>query len=308
LSPRQWSLLVLLSLIWGGSFLFVAIGVKELPPVTIVLARVAIGAMILVPMVILLGHALPNNVKAWRAYAVMAVLNNAVPFTLIVWSQQHITAGLASVLNATAPLWSVLLFHLFAIEAMTLNRVIGILIGVVGVVVLVGPEALGGNGLVALGMFGMLVATLFYGLSGVWARRFKGTPPIVSAAAQLACATVMLLPAALLIEQPWTLPVPSTAAIVSMIGLGALSTAFAYVIFFHLMMTAGPSNAMLVTLIIPISAVVLGHLVLGEPIHLRHIAGGVVIGVALLVIDGRLFARQSAAHQTTDGSPRKSPS
>lgn len=289
MSLRQWTLLTLLSLIWGSSFLYVAIGLRELPPLTIVLSRVALGAAILLPLVLALGHTMPRTARGWRDYMTMAVLNNVLPFSLIVWSQQHITAGLASVLNATVPLWAVLMAHGFGTERITANRLAGVLIGIAGVAVLVGPEALGGNRIGTLGMLGMLAASLCYGLSSVWARRFKTTPPMVSAASQLTCSTVMLLPLTLVIEQPWLLPAPSTTAIASMLALGILATALAYVIFFHIMSVSGTSNAMLVTLLVPVSAVFLGHVVLFEPLHLRHIGGGLVIGAALLVIDGRLL-------------------
>jgi drug/metabolite transporter (DMT)-like permease len=252
---------------------------------------VSIGAAILVPLALSLGHSVPRTRREWRDYAVMAILNNVVPFTIIVWAQQHITAGLASVLNATVPLWAVLLNQAFGTERLTANRLAGVLIGVAGVTVLVGPEALAGNRVGLLGMLGMLFAAVCYGLSSVWARRFKGVPPMVSAGSQLTCATVMLLPLSLLFDQPWTLPEPSLAAIASLVGLGAAATAFAYVIFFHIMTVSGTSNAMLVTLLIPISAVAMGHFALGEAILARHILGGLVIGVALLVIDGRALPR-----------------
>lgn len=290
MSRSQWFLLICLSVIWGGSFLFVAVAVRELPPLTIVFVRVLIAAAILVPLTAVIGYALPRTVTGWRDYAVMAVLNNVLPFTLIVWGQQFITTGLASVLNATVPLWAVFLAHIFATEDITKQRLAGVVTGIAGVAVLVGPEALGGNRAGVLGMLAMLAATLCYGLSSVWARRFKGTPPIVSAASQLTCSTVILLPLAGFFDQLWGLAIPSTPALVSLIGLGVLSTALAYVMLFHIMTVSGPSNAMLVTLHIPVSAVLLGHVVLAEPLLLRHIAGGIVIGIALLVIDGRVIA------------------
>lgn len=288
MSPGQWLLLAFLSLIWGGTFLFNAVSVKELPPITIVLARVFIGGALLIPVTYALGAGLPRSTARWRDYTVMALLNNVIPFTLIVWSQQYITSGLASVLNATTPMWSVVLAHAFATEPLTKSRLAGVSIGVAGVAVLIGPDALGGNRDAAIGMACSLVATLCYGLSSVWARRFKGVPPTASAAAQLICSTVLLLPAALLIDRPWLLALPSTPALLSLIGLGALGTALAYVIIFHIMTVSGPSNAMLVTLLIPVSAVVIGHLVLDEPALARHIAGGLVIAAALVLIDGRL--------------------
>jgi len=286
-SRSQWALLAILSLIWGGSFLFVAVAVRELPPFTIVLVRVALAAAVLMPMVLAIGHRLPATASTWRSYAVMAIINNVLPFSLIVWSQQHVTTGLASVLNATVPLWSVVLAYTLGAELTSPNRLIGMLVGIVGVAILVGPEAFGGNTQGVLGMIGMLAAAFCYGVSGVWAKRFKGTPPIVSAAVQLTCATAMMIPLAALVDHPWKLPMPSTAALSALIALGVLATALAYVVFFHIMTVSGPSNAMLVTLLIPLSAAILGHVVLGEAILARHLVGGIVIGAALLTIDGR---------------------
>jgi len=287
-SRSQWALLAILSLIWGGSFLFVAVAVRELPPFTIVLVRVALAAAVLMPMVLAIGHRLPATASTWRSYAVMAIINNVLPFSLIVWSQQHVTTGLASVLNATVPLWSVVLAYTLGAELTSPNRLIGMLVGIVGVAILVGPEAFGGNTQGVLGMIGMLAAAFCYGVSGVWAKRFKGTPPIVSAAVQLTCATAMMIPLAALVDHPWKLPMPSTAALSALIALGVLATALAYVVFFHIMTVSGPSNAMLVTLLIPLSAAILGHVVLGEAILARHLVGGIVIGAALLTIDGRV--------------------
>ncbi|MFZ4806195.1 MAG: DMT family transporter [Hyphomicrobiaceae bacterium] len=288
MSRSQWVLLALLSLIWGGSFLFVTVAVRELPTFTIVLVRVALAAAVLLPVVVAIGHRLPATATAWRSYAVMAILNNVLPFSLIVWSQQHITTGLASVLNATVPLWSVVLAYALGTEPLSPNRLVGVLVGIAGVAILVGPEALGGNSQGVLGMIGMLGAAFCYGVSGVWAKRFKGTPPIVSAAVQLTCATAMMVPVAALIDHPWALAMPSQAAVLALIGLGVLATALAYVMFFHIMTVSGPSNAMLVTLLIPLSAAIFGHLVLDEEILARHIVGGIVIGAALITIDGRV--------------------
>lgn len=289
MSLTQWLLLIFLSLLWGGSFLFVGMAVHELPPLTLVFARVGLAAIVLIPVLYAIGLRLPSGLRAWRPFLVMSFLNNIVPFLLIVRGQKEIASGLASVLNATTPLFAVVLAHLFTHdEKMTLPRLAGVLTGIAGVAILVGPEALLGNAASLLGMTLMLGAAFSYGVSGLWGRRFKGTPPLVTAASQLTCSTVVLLPLTLAIDQPWLLPAPGTAAIAAIIGLAVLSTALAYIVFFRIMAVSGPTNTMLVTLLIPVSAIAFGTLILGEVLLLRHIAGALIIATALLILDGRV--------------------
>lgn len=295
MSLSQWMLLVALSVLWGGSFLFVGIAVQELPSLTLVLARVAIAALLLAPALFAMGLRLPDRLAAWRPFAIMAVLNNIIPFTLIVVGQREIASGLASVLNATTPLF-VLLAGRVADRDQKLapNKVIGVLLGIAGVAVLVGPEAMFGRASSLFGMLLCLGAALSYGIAGIWGRRLRDTPPLVSATTQLVCSTLALAPLALLIDQPWMLPMPSRATLLAVLGLAALSTSLAYVIFYRILAVSGPQNAMLVTLLIPISGIWLGASVLGETVLARHLAGAVVIGLSLLVIDGRLFSRRAA--------------
>lgn len=289
---NQWLLLVFLSLLWGGSFLFIGMAVHELPLLTLVLARVGLAAIILVPVVYAVGLRLPASLRAWRPFMAMAFLNNIIPFLLIVRGQREIASGLASVLNATTPLFAVVLAHVFTSdERLTLPRLAGVLIGIAGVAVLVGPEALFGSPASLFGMILVLGAALSYGLSGLWGRRFKSTPPLVTAASQLTCSTLVLLPLALAIDRPWQLAAPSGPAIAAVIGLAVLSTALAYIVFFRVMAVSGPTNTMLVTLLIPVSAIAFGTLILGEVLLPRHIAGALVIGAALVVLDGRVLTR-----------------
>lgn len=285
----QWGLLAILSVLWGGSFLFVGIAVQELPALTIVLCRVALAAAILTPFVFALGHRLPSTLSAWWPFFVMALLNNVVPFTAIVFGQTQIASGLASVLNATTPVFAVLLAHLLTDDKMSWNKIAGVLIGVGGVAILMGPAVLGSDKSSLLGMGLILVGALSYGCAGVWGRRLRATPPLVSASAQLICSSLVMAAIAGLVDRPWALPVPSARTICAMIALAALATALAYAIFFRILSVSGPANVMLVTLLIPISGIALGALVLGETVLPRHIIGAAVIASGLLVIDGRLF-------------------
>jgi drug/metabolite transporter (DMT)-like permease len=294
MSASQWLLLGFLSVLWGGSFFFVAVALGELPPLTLVAARVAIAAAILAALIAALGPRWPGRASEWSAFAVMALFNNVIPFTLIAHGQQQITSGLASVLNATTPLSSVLLAHvLTADEKLTPNRLAGVLLGIAGVTVLVGPEAIAGRSASVLGMLCVLGATLSYALSGLWGRRFKDTPPAVAAACQLVCSSLFIVPLALVLDRPWHLQTPSAPVIVAVLGLAALSTSLAYVVFFRILAVSGATNVMLVTLLVPVNAILLGTALLGEEFTLRHCLGAVLIAAALITIDGRMLRQFS---------------
>lgn len=295
----DWSLLVALSILWGGSFFFVGIAVRELPPLTIVAMRVALAALALGGLLRILGLPMPRDRRTWIAFFGMGALNNLVPFCLIVWGQTQIASGVASVLNATTPLFGVMVAHVLTRdEKMTGNRLAGVLVGFAGVAVMIGPSALDGlvgagpgNGL--LPQLAVLGAALSYSFAGIFGRRFKnmGVSPLVTATGQVTASTLMLVPAALLADRPWILPMPSAAAWGAIIGIALLSTALAYVIFFRVLASAGATNLMLVTFLIPVSAILLGGLFLGERLAVRHGVGMALIACGLAAIDGRLFAR-----------------
>jgi drug/metabolite transporter (DMT)-like permease len=295
MSLSQWGLLLLLALLWGGSFMFIGIAIKELPSATIVLMRVALAAAILVPIVYALGHRLPLKLTDWQPFFVMAILNNVIPFSLIVTGQREIASGLASVLNATTPVFALLVASFMGGEPLRANKFLGVLLGIAGVAVLVGPEAIFGRTSNVIGMLCLLGAALSYGLSGWWGRRLRSHPPLVTAAAQLVCSTAMLLPFAALVDRPWAMPIPSVETIVAIAALAVLSTAFAYVVFFRIMAVSGPLNVMLVTLLIPAVAIPLGAWWLAEALQPRHFMGAAIIGLSLLVIDGRILPRYATA-------------
>jgi drug/metabolite transporter (DMT)-like permease len=304
---QTWLLLILLSVLWGGSYFFVGTAVRELPPLTIVLARTTLGAALLLPLLKPLGGALPASAAGWVPFMVMGLLNNAIPFSLIVAGQTFIPSGLASVLNATTPLFTVLVLAAFGDERLIARRVIGVVMGLVGVIVLRGP-GLGESSGQTVGMLLCLGGALSYGFSGLWGRRkLAGVPPITAATCQLICSSVIMAVVAAAVERPWQLPMPSAAAWLSLLGLATLATALAYIVFFHILARSGATNVMLVTLLIPVTAILLGYLVLGEPITLNEIAGALVIGSALLVIDGRLLSwlRRAGRRQATKSPERQ---
>ena len=289
LSFNQWLLLIALSVLWGGSFFFVGVAVKELPAFTIVLLRVALAALLLLPFVLAAGHRLPSTAADWTPFLVMSLLNNVVPFCAIALGQKEIASGLASVLNATTPLFALIATHALTSDKLTATKLTGVMIGIVGVALLIGPAAFGTDKTSLSGMLLILVGTASYGFASVWGRRLRETPPLVSACSQLLCSSLVLALLASLIDRPWRLPLPSPPTIAALLGLAALSTSLAYVIFFRILAVSGPIAVMLVTLLIPISGIGLGVVVLGETLYWRHIAGALVIASGLLVIDGRLL-------------------
>lgn len=286
----DWLLLIALSVLWGGSFLFVGLAVAELPTLSIVAARVGLAALALWAVVLLLRRPLPRQPGIWLAFLGMGLLNNAIPFGLMVWGQQTIAAGLAALLNATTPLFTVLVAGaLLADERLTPARLAGVATGFAGVAVMVGPDALAGVSGDLLAQGAVLAGALSYACAGVFGRRFRrmGVDPLVTAAGQVAASSLLILPAALLRDRPWALPVPSATVVAALAGLALLSTALAYVIYFRLLARVGATNLLLVTFLIPVSATMLGVLVLGERPGWGQAAGAVLIACGLAAIDGR---------------------
>ncbi|RDJ23793.1 DMT family transporter [Bosea caraganae] len=292
MGARDWLLLVVLSVLWGGAFFFGKIAVAEWPPLAVVLVRVALAAAVLHVAVRALGLSMGVGRKMWLAFFGMGLLNNLIPFALIFWGQTQIASGLAAILNATTPVFGVLVAHVFGSnEKATGLKMGGVLAGLVGVAILMGPDAVGGLGGALLPQLACLAAALSYGFAGLYGRRFKELPPLVTATGQLSATSIMSLPLVLIVNPPWTLPMPSPTAIGALVGLAILSTALAYVIFFQVMRRAGGTNAMLVTFLIPVSAILLGAGFLGEVLLTRHFLGMAAIFLGLALIDGRLFHR-----------------
>ncbi len=292
MSLRDWLSLGLLSMIWGGSFFFAKVAVEDIGPLTVVLGRVSVAAVILNLLVVSRGWGMPRSVAGWKPFIVMGVLNSIVPYSLIFWGEIHIASGLAAILNATTPLFTMLVAHVAtADERLSPAKVAGVLLGLLGVIVIMGRdlfEIASSNGLAQLAV---LAASLSYGISGVYGRRLRGTPPMVSAGGQMTAATVMLAPIALLIERPWANATPDADSVASVLALAILSTAIAYLIFFRILASAGASNVSLVTLLVPVSSLTLGALFLSEPFVIAQLGGMLLIATGLLLIDGRLVRR-----------------
>lgn len=290
----QWALLFTLGIVWGASFFFNAVAVAALSPITVAALRVAIATAALWAVVLALGYSAPQGFTRWRDLAVMGVLNNVVPFTLILWGQQEIASGLASILNATTPFFTLLIANwLTRDEPLTGNRIAGVLVGLAGVTIMVGVDALRDLGAHVLAQLAILGAAFSYGLSGSWGRRLAVNPPLVTAAGQTLCSTLMLAPLAFLTGGFAGLGEAPAAALLSVAASGLLCTAIAYVMFFSILKTAGAGNVSLVTFIVPISAILLGALFLDERLEPQHFLGMGAIALGLALIDGRMFRTRS---------------
>jgi drug/metabolite transporter (DMT)-like permease len=288
MGPLEWALLVTLSVLWGGTFFFAEVALEEVRPLTLVLARVGLAAGALVLAVYATGQRMPASVVPWAAFFVMGALNNLIPFSLIFWGQTRITGGLAAILNATTPLFTVVLAHfLTRDEEMAPHRFGGVLLGVIGVTVMIGPAVLREVGWQLLAQLAVLGAALSYALAGIFGRRFRDASPLVSAAGQVTATTVMMLPVVLWLEGAWRVPMLSLQTVGAILGLALLSTALAYVIYFRILASAGATNLLLVTFLIPVSAIVLGASLLGERLEPQHFGGMALIGLGLATIDGR---------------------
>ena len=296
---QSWAMLALLAAIWGGSFFFVGIAVKELPALLIVFARVLMAALLLLPIHLYFLGKLPTDRKTWVACLGMSVMNNVLPFTLIAWGQHHVASGLASVINATTPMFAVLFLALTGMEKTIPRKILALVIGFVGVIVLQGAkfDDIGGQG---QGILAITLASAFYGVSVVWSKqRLSGIPPMTAATCQLLGSTFIMAILVICFSEPSLYLAISKPTAAALVTLAALSTSFAYLIFFRIIKRAGPTFVSLVTMLVPVTAIALGYLFLGENLSANEITGALIIGLALLIIDGRVlqfFSRQAQAN------------
>ena len=290
----EWMMLITPSLVWGGSFFFVGVIVKELPPQTIVFCRVLIAAVALHIYMKATGRRMPITYAAWSAFLRMGLLNNVIPFSLIVWGQIHIASGVASILNATMPLFTVVIAHvLTGDEKVTSLRIGGVVSGLVGVAIMIGGGGLADGWTNGIAQLALICGAVSYAFASIYGRRFRqlGIDPYTVATGQLTASTLLIFPIMMVVDQPWTLSIPSTGSIWALLALGIASSAFAYILYFKILSSAGSTNISLVTFLVPVSAIFLGIIFLNEQLLSRHIAGLVLIGFGLLLVDGRLFKK-----------------
>lgn len=291
MSSRDWAMLLGLSVLWGGSFFFIEVGVRAMPPMTVVLVRVALAAAALWLYLLARRQALALAKGALPAFLLLALLNNVVPFVAFAWGQTQIASGLASILNATTPIWGVIVAHIFTDdERITPGKLLGVLLGFGGVAVMIGADLLDQIGSEVAAQLACLGATLSYALAGVYGRRFKrmGIPPAAVSTGQLTAAALVMLPLVLLFEEPSRAFAAPAEAWAALVALALFCTSFAYILYFRLIASAGATNALLVTFLIPATAILLGSLFLGELLEPKHFAGLALIGLGLAAIDGRL--------------------
>jgi drug/metabolite transporter (DMT)-like permease len=295
----DWLILGILALIWGGAFFFIGVAVRHVPPLTYVWLRLSIAALGMWGFVWFKGQPVGLPRSVWGSILLLALLNNAIPFVLFGWSQTHIASGLASILNATTPIWGVLVAHFLTHdERMSPRKIAGVLLGFGGVATMIGPALLSKIGSSALAQLACVAAALCYALAAVWARRFRrmGLSPMSVTTGQLSAGAAIMLPLAMFVDQPWTHTFPPLTAWGAIIALALLCTAFGYVLYFRLIDSSGATNALLVTLLVPPVAILLGALFLGETLAAQDFLGLGLIALGLAAIDGRalsLFRRVS---------------
>jgi drug/metabolite transporter (DMT)-like permease len=293
MSAFDWTRLLLLGAIWGGSFFFARIAVSEMHPLALVLFRVAIAAAALHVYLLISGPSFRLALPLASSLLVLALVNNLLPFSLIFAGQTEMGAGLASVLNSTTPFWTILLANaVTSDEKLSLNKVAGVLLGIAGVAVMVGPGIVASLGGPVWAKFAMIGASMSYAVALVFSRRFKAVPPAIVATGQLTASTIVMLPVVLLWNGPAGLFAASATVWTAVFALALVSTAFAYILYFGIIGSAGATNASLVTLIVPVSAILLGFVFLGERLELFEVAGMLLIGLGLVTIDGRIFRRR----------------
>lgn len=290
MGTAEWSLLVLLSVLWGSTYFFVGVAVDVYDPLVIVLARVGIAALALNLLLLVMRIPLTRSASLWRDFIIMGILNNLIPFSLMSWGQTQLAGGLTAILNASTPLFTVIVAHWFTHdEKLTVGRVAGLIIGFGGVVVTVGASTLQDFGLETIAVLAVVGGAFSFALAGVFGRRFQrlGVDPIMTATGQLTASTIVLFPITLLFAESWLIAEQTLSSITSLIGLALLSTSAAYIVYFRLLASSGAVNLMLVTLLLPVTAILLGVAFLGEVLALRHVVGMSFIALGLAVMDGR---------------------
>ena len=298
MSSRAWLLLLSLSLIWGASFYFIEIGLIYLDPFWLVSVRLISGALALVLWLALNKIDLPNDGQFWLATAIMGVFNNVIPFILIAYGQQYVTGGLASIINANTAFISIIVSGIFvASEPAKWHRIVGVLIGICGIAIAIGiddtnPHKTGTSELI--GELAIVLATVSYAFAAVWGKlRLTQYKPIQGATGMLICSAVVAIFCSVLISGPpeFTITDHPIDLFKLIVGLGVLGTAAAYPLYFRILDLAGSSNLMLVTIIVPVFAVVLDAALLGQFVTSSNLMGFAVVSIGLLILDGRIIGR-----------------
>jgi len=298
----DWLRLAALSVLWGLTFLFVSLSLRGFPEFSVVFLRVFLGAVTFWLLVLATRTRMPRDWRTWRAFLVMGLFTNAIPFSLITWEQTQVEGGIASIINATTSFFVVVLAHfLTKDEKLSVRKAAGVLIGLFGAYVLLRPELGGGMSMRGLGQIAGLAASVCLALGAIYGKRFRHLSPMQTATGMLTCSSAALFPFALVIDRPWTLS-PDVAAVGAIAGLVLLSTVLAYLLYFGVLRSAGATNLLLVTLLMPVSAHILGAVFLDERLYATSVAGMVFIVFGLGIIDGRMLRRLRGV-KTSDSAP-----
>lgn len=304
---KNFAMLLFLAALWGPSFVFIKVAVESIPPITLVLGRVAIAAILLFGVLRLQNGRLPKSRTTWKHLAFVGFMSNTIPFILFAWGEQYIDSALASILNGTTPLFTIILAHFFVVDdRLNATKVAGVMFGFFGLILLVIPAFTDGVTATTWGVLGVACAAAFYGVSIVYARNhLRGLPPLVAPTGQLMMASLFLLPASLLLERPWTLPTPELQSILAMLALAVFGTALAFVVYYKLLEVADASYVSMTTYVIPVFGVILGVLVLNETVTLLMGIGCAFILFGVMIVNGvfrsiKLRNRQPEACATTE--------
>jgi drug/metabolite transporter (DMT)-like permease len=297
ISPKVWGLLFALGLLWGGSFFFARIAVADIPPLWLVFFRVSIAALALHLYLVARRQWQMFKESPFLPFLMLGFLNNAIPFSLLFTGQTVLGAGLASILNATTPFLTVIVANVLTRdEKATMPKIVGTLLGIAGAILIINPAHVSGTNIPIWAYLAVIGATLSYSFAAIYAKRFKGISPVVIAAGQLTGSTLIMLPAAFLVHGAPAIASWHSNSWYAAIALALASTAFAYTLFFRIIALAGATIASLVTLLVPVSAVLLGAVFLGERLALHEFGGMVLIFAGLMVINGKNIALKPVKH------------
>lgn len=299
---KSLGLLILLALLWGPSFLFIKVAVAEIPPITMVVGRVGIGAIVLYAMLRGQNGRLPHDRQTWKHLAIVALIHNAIPFVLFGYGEQHIDSALAAIMNGTTPIFTIILAHFFTdTDKLSSRKIFGVLIGFAGLIILSLPSLSDGLWATTWGVLAIAAAAMLYGVAIVYVRNnLRGLPKLVAPTGQMILATLYLVPFSLLVERPFQLPMPSFASLGSVLFLGVMGTAFAFIVYYQLQEAADPSYVSMVTYLIPIVGVVLGVFVLKEMLTWHAYAGCGLILFSVMIINN-VFKRRPSVRPTAAG-------
>jgi len=296
--------LMLLAALWGPSFIFIKVAVEEIPPITLAAGRVALAALLLYLVLRIQGRNLPGFGTVWKHFAIMGFISNALPFVLFSWGEQYIDSAMAAILNGTTPIFTILLAHFFiADDRITPPKMVGVLLGFGGLILLILPSLFDGVEATTWGLLAITVAAVFYAMAIVYSRKnLRGLPPMVAPTAQLTMAAVYLIPLSLLVDMPQTLPLPGWQAIASLLALAVFGTGIAFVIYYRLLEGSSATYLSMVTYLIPVVGIILGVLVLDEQLSWNAYAGCGLILVGVMAVNGvfnhsfsKLFRRPGSA-------------